>query len=86
MSLSPVAGSAIYNTIYSGVFCVIESGNEDEYVKHIFASKTNKISEHKDHLQRSLLHIAVGMENIKYVNVLVRAGCLINAEEGNTYI
>ena len=72
----------MYNTIYSDVFRVIESGNEDEYVKLISDSKTNKINKHKDHLQRSLLHVAVEMENINYVKFLVRAGCLINAKEG----
>ena len=66
-----------YNRLYSKVFRVIESGNEDEYVKLKSDSKTNKINKHKDHL-----HVAVKMENINYVKFSVGAGCLINAKEG----
>ena len=38
----------MYNTIYSDVFCVVYSGNEDEYVKLISDSEANKINKCKD--------------------------------------
>ena len=71
-----------YNTLYSDLCHAIESGNQDDYYKLISDAKQNKINQHLDHLQRSLLHVAVDMENFQYVKFLVRAGCFVNGKEG----
>ena len=72
----------VYNTLYSDLFRNLESGSEESYLQLLLQVRSNKVNKNVDHLGRTLLHIAVEMENLSYVQFLVEAGCHVNAKEG----
>ena len=70
----------VYNTLYSELFRNLESGSEESYLQLLL--QANKVNKNVYHLGRTLLHIAVEMENLSYVQFLVEAGCHVNVKEG----
>eukprot|EP00112_Aurelia_sp_Birch-Aquarium-sp1_P005270 Seg1598.4 transcript_id=Seg1598.4/GoldUCD/mRNA.D3Y31 product="Potassium channel AKT3" protein_id=Seg1598.4/GoldUCD/D3Y31 len=70
-----------YNALFSELSETIGSGIQDHYFKLVSSAK-KKICKLTDHLGRTLLHVAVEMENVSYVHFLLEAGSCINAKEG----
>ena len=72
----------IFNSLYSDVFRIIESGKEESYLQLISTTRRNSVSKVTDHFQRTLLHVAVELDNLQYARFLVEAGCHPNVKEG----
>ena len=72
----------IFNSLYSDVFHIIESGKEELYLQLISTTRKNNVSKVTDHFQRTSLHVAVELDNLQYARFLVEARCHPNAKEG----
>ena len=66
-----------------GELCrVLQTQDQEKYLKFVLDTKSTKSFEARDHLQRSLLHVAVEQSNLTYLKYLVDMGCDINSKEG----
>ncbi|CAB4032915.1 ankyrin repeat domain-containing [Paramuricea clavata] len=71
-----------YNNIDSRVKSSIQSNSEEQFAETVNAMTKAKLYIHKDHLQRTFLHIAIEKANNTLAKALVFSGFNVNTKEG----
>ena len=72
----------LYNDFSSRVQIAVASGNEERYLQTISRLQTENLHMHRDHLNRSFLHIAIDKGNNQFAKVLIFSGFNVNIKEG----
>ena len=72
----------VYNMIQQGVTNVLSRNSEEAYINSVNNPKTKRSVAVRDHLQRSVLHVAVERAEVSLVKFLVNIGVDVNAREG----
>ena len=71
-----------YNNCLAKLLDVLGTNSEEKYLALMKDLKSTNISSQRDHLKRSLLHIAVELQNDVYAKFLVDIGLNVNEKEG----
>ena len=72
----------VYNMIQQEVNIVLSRNSEEEYISSVNNPKTKRSVAIRDHLQRSVLHVAVEQTEVSLVKFLINIGLDVNAREG----
>lgn len=72
----------LYNDFSSRVQIAVASGNEERYLQTISSLQTENLHTHRDHLNRSFLHIAIDKGNNQFAKALIFSGFNVNIKEG----
>ena len=72
----------LYNDFSSRVQIAVASGNEERYLETISSLQTENLHVHRDHLNRSFLHIAIEKGNNQFAKALIFSGFNVNIKEG----
>ena len=71
-----------YNNCLAKLLDVLGTNSEEKYLALMKDLKSTNISSQRDHFKRSLLHIAVELQNDVYAKFLVDIGLNVNEKEG----
>ena len=71
-----------YNVLTNELLNVTSENSEESYMNSVKRIKKQKYSAMRDHLQRSMLHVAVEQNHMNLVKYLIGIDLDVNAREG----
>ena len=71
-----------FNVLQQELLKLVSSNSDEAYISYINSTSTRKLASVKDHLKRTMLHVAVERNEFNLVKFFVDVGLNVNEKEG----